>query len=231
MDRPVLLPTNKQNETFTGITYHIDGELVPALVVEISQGHSVYFEHNVLLWKYPKISIGIKPLSGGFKPITAGVQILIIEAIGQGQIAFSREGAGHIFAIHLNQGQEMYVREHQFLAATQNIDYHFERIKAGSNVHSGSTGMFIDKFNSLKGDGILWLYGYGNVFEMNLSGNDQIDVEPGSWLYKDTTVKMETGTQRLSTGGLAGMNFMINRFTGPGRIGIQSMYLHMPSNE
>jgi uncharacterized protein (AIM24 family) len=27
------------------------------------------------------------------------------------------------------------------------------------------------------------------------------------------------------------MNFVVNRFTGPGRVGIQSMYLHMASEE
>jgi uncharacterized protein (AIM24 family) len=42
---------------------------------------------------------------------------------------------------------------------------------------------------------------------------------------------METNTQRISTGMLAGMNLIMNRFTGPGRVGIQSMYLHMPTEE
>jgi len=27
------------------------------------------------------------------------------------------------------------------------------------------------------------------------------------------------------------MNFITNRFTGPGRIGIQSMYFHLPTAE
>jgi uncharacterized protein (AIM24 family) len=42
---------------------------------------------------------------------------------------------------------------------------------------------------------------------------------------------METNITRLSTGLLAGMNLIVNRFTGPGRIAIQSMYLHMPTTE
>jgi uncharacterized protein (AIM24 family) len=36
---------------------------------------------------------------------------------------------------------------------------------------------------------------------------------------------MTTNVQRLSTGLFAGMNLIMNRFTGPGRIGLQSMYL------
>jgi uncharacterized protein (AIM24 family) len=40
---------------------------------------------------------------------------------------------------------------------------------------------------------------------------------------------METKLMRLSTGLVSGMNLVFNRFTGPGRVGIQSMYLNMPS--
>ena len=32
---PVQLTTNVQNETFGGVTYHIEGELVPALHLEV----------------------------------------------------------------------------------------------------------------------------------------------------------------------------------------------------
>jgi uncharacterized protein (AIM24 family) len=42
---------------------------------------------------------------------------------------------------------------------------------------------------------------------------------------------METSMQRLSTGVLAGMNLVMNRFTGPGRVGLQSMYLHLETGD
>jgi len=42
---------------------------------------------------------------------------------------------------------------------------------------------------------------------------------------------METTVQRLSAGMLAGMNLVMNRFTGPGRVGLQSMYLHVETAE
>jgi len=42
---------------------------------------------------------------------------------------------------------------------------------------------------------------------------------------------METVVDRLTSGFFGGMNFIVNRFTGPGRVGLQSMYLHMPSAE
>src|SRR5215471_13169340 len=129
MERPVLLPTSARDETFAGVTYHLDGELVPALTVELAPGHSVYFEHHILLWKHPGVQITLRPMKGAFKRMMAGMQIFVTEAVGRGQVAFSRDGAGHIMAMHIAQGQEVHVREHQFLAATHNIDYTFERVK------------------------------------------------------------------------------------------------------
>ena len=231
MERPKLLSTSKPDETFAGFTYHLDGELVPALTVDLLEGQTIYYEHHILLWKNPGIVIKIRPMKGALKRMIAGMQIFVTEASGPGEIAFSRDGAGHVFGVHLKPGEGLHVREHQFLAATGNIEYSFERMKGVSNMLFGGTGFFIDKFNSTSGDGILWLHGYGNVFEKVLGPGEQIDIEPGGWLYKDPGVQMETKIQTLSTGFLAGMNIVMNRFTGPGRIGIQSMYLHMPSGE
>jgi uncharacterized protein (AIM24 family) len=229
LSRPTLLPTSAQNESFAGVTYHLDGELVPVLTVEITPDHSVYFEHHILLWKNPSVEIGIKTMKGALKRMMAGMQIFVTEAKGQGQIAFSRDGAGHIVPLHLKQGEEVHVREHQFLAATHNIDYSFERVKGAANMLMGGTGFFIDKFHGHQGEGILWLHGYGNVFEKVLAQGEQIDIEPGGWLYKDTSVRMDTNLQKLNTGLFGSMSFITNRFTGPGRIGIQSMYIHLPT--
>ncbi|HEY2706567.1 MAG TPA: AIM24 family protein [Caulobacteraceae bacterium] len=228
---PTLMPTKASNETFGGVTYHIDGELVPVLSVDISQ-MPVYFEHHILLWKNTTVRIGLKALKGAFKRMMAGMQVFVTEASGQGVIAFSRDGAGHIVPIHLKQGEELHVREHQFLAATGQIDYTFERVRGLATMMFGQSGFFIDKFHGHQGEGVVWLHGYGNVFEKVLAAGEQIDVEPGGWLYKDPQVKMDTVIDRL-TSGLFGssMNFVVNRFTGPGRVGIQSMYLHMPTAE
>lgn len=131
----------------------------------------------------------------------------------------------------MKPGQEIDVREHQFLAATSNLEYSYIRVKGFANMMFGGTGFFIDKFRCLTNDGILWMHGYGNVFEKVLGPGEQIDVEPGGWLYKDASVSMETNIQSISTGLLASMNIITNRFTGPGRIALQSMYIHYASGE
>jgi uncharacterized protein (AIM24 family) len=227
---PTLLPTSAHDETFANVTYHLDGELVPVLTVDVSR-QSVFFEHHILLWKHPTVKVSLRPMKGALKRMMAGMQVFVTEASGNGHIAFSRDGAGHIAPIHLKSGQELDVREHQFLAATGNVEYTFQRVRGVANMLFSSTGFFIDKFRA-NGDGILWVHGYGNVFEKTLAAGEQIDIEPGGWLYKDPTVKMDTVIDKLSSGffGAAG-NLIVNRFTGPGRIGLQSMYLHYPTEE
>ncbi len=76
---PTLLPTNKQDETFGGVTYHIQGELVPALQLELSNT-GVYFEHHILLWKDPAVQIAIHPVKGGLKRMLAGMPFLLTGA-------------------------------------------------------------------------------------------------------------------------------------------------------
>lgn len=226
---PVLLPTNLRDEAFGGVRYHIQGELVPVLHIELGQ-MPVYFEHHILLWKDPSVGVGIKQLAGAFKRALAGMPIFMTETQGSGRIGFSRDGAGHILPIHLSGGQALDVREHQFLAATASVDYTFNFVRGAANVLFGGTGLFIDTFSCRAPEGIVWLHGYGNVFEVTLQAGEQIDIEPGGWLYKDPTVQMTTQLQRLTTGLFASAGQIVwNRFTGPGRIGLQSMYYHPPT--
>ncbi len=231
MPIPVLKPTVARGEAFGGVTYHVEGELVPVLHLELNSV-PVYFEHYILLWKDLNIEIGIKPLKGALKRVLSGMPVFLTEASGPGQIGFSRDGAGHIFALHLNHGEGIDMREHQFLAATGTVDYTFTRVKGVSNMLLGGTGFFIDHFSANTGDGIVWVHGYGNVFEVTLGAGEQIDIEPGGWVYKDPSVQMETQFQKLTTGLFASASSLVwNRFTGPGRVGLQSMYVHMPTAE
>lgn len=78
----------------------------------------------------------------------------------------------------------------------------------------------------------MWVHGYGNVFEAVLGTGEQMDIEPGGWVYKDRTVQMQTMMQSLKTGFFASAGQLVwNRFTGPGKVGLQSMYLHLPTTE
>ena len=227
---PTLHASEAQNAQAAGFTYHLGGQLVPVLSIDLMPGQSVFFEHHILLWKDPSIQFGVRPLAGMLKRAIAGMDLLVVEARGPGQVAFSRDGVGQVFPMVLAPGQELHVREHQFLAASGNVDYTWELNKGVSNILFGGTGFFIDKFHSTGGAAVVWLHGHGNVFEKVLAPGEQFDVEPGGWLYKDPSVTMETNFQGLAAGFLGGMRLTCNRFTGPGRVGVQSMSVMLGPN-
>jgi uncharacterized protein (AIM24 family) len=225
MHIPEPIPSDVRDETFGGVTYHIRGQLVPELQIELSSA-PVMFEHHVLLWKEPAVQIEVRKLPGGVKRKLAGLDFFVTRAIGPGRIAFSRDSAGQCIPIHLAHGESLNVREHQFIAATDAIDYSFERVQGVRNMLLGGSGFFIDNFRAAHGDAIVWVHGHGNVFEVTLADGEQIDVEAGGWLYKDTTVRMEAVGMGIKTGLLGGGGkFTWNRFTGPGRVAIQTMFI------
>jgi len=223
------------------MTITIDGELVPVVDIMLGNQLPIYFEHHILLWKHPGVQIGFKSMRGMAKRFFAGIQIFLTEAQGPGNIAFSRDSVGQIVALRLQPGQMVEVREHQFLVATSNVEYGFTYMKSIANILFSRTGLFIDQFTAQGSEGMVLLHGYGNVFEKNLAPGETLDVEPGGWLWKDPGVRMDVttvaGSQRGgglmgAIGGLvAGASIILNRFTGPGRIGIQSMSYHPPTPE
>ena len=229
---PRLMPVTIEEGQAPGVLFRTDGELVPVLTMELDGSTAVYFEHHIVLWKTPSLDIRMHPMRNAFKRAVAGMNIFMVEAQGPGQIAFSRDGAGHIFHLPLQPGQEIEVREHQFLAATAGVEYSYRRLRGIANMFFGGTGFFIDTFAAMGGAGTVWLHGYGNVFERVLGPGETVDVEPGGWVYKDASVSMDVKVMGLKTGMFGGAgNLVFNRFTGPGRIGIQSMYVHFPTAE
>ncbi len=204
------------------MTIKIEGELVPAVDVELGSQQTVYFEHHILLWKQPQVTLGFMGMQNAAKRFFSGLQIFISTAKGPGNIAFSREAPGQIVALRLRPGQSVDVREHQFLLATSNVAYDF--------------------FSAQQGEGLVLIHGYGNVFEKTLAPGEQLDVEPGAWLWKDSGVRMDTVSVLSSQGGggllgalgafVGGSALQLNRFTGPGRVGLQSMtYVPMGQTE
>jgi len=225
MHLPEPIPASVQDETFAGLTYHIRGELVPELQVEVGE-RSVMFEHHVLLWKQTQLEIELKKLPGAVKRKIAGLEFFVTRTSGSGRVAFSRDSPGQCVPLHLGQGEGLDVREHQFIAASDNLDYSFERIKGVQNMLLGGSGIFMDKFRATDGEAIVWLHGHGNVFLVNLDDGEQLDVEAGAWLFKDPTVKLEAITMGLKSGMFGGGGKLTwNRFTGPGRLAIQTLFI------
>lgn len=239
---PVAESANPKEPIVVGdTTVRIEGELVPVVDVELGPRTAIYFEHHILLWKQPQVRLGFMGMQNAAKRFFAGLQIFISTAQGPGNVAMSREAPGQIVALKLQPGQAVHVREHQFLLATHTVNYDFFWQQGLANVFFSRSGLFIDRFTAAQDEGLLLLHGYGNVFEKQLAPGEQIDVEPGAWLWMDASVRMDTVTVLQSGGGgglmgalgafVGGASLVMNRFTGPGRLGLQSMTYHEPALE
>jgi uncharacterized protein (AIM24 family) len=123
------------------------------------------------------------------------------------------------------------VREHAFLLASHAVDYTFERIKGLANLLHGGSGMYLDRFFARGEPGMLMLHGNGDVLQRTLGSDERILVEPGSFLYKDASVAMNTFAIPGIKVGLLGGKIWVAEMVGPGRVGIQSMYHHTSSED
>jgi uncharacterized protein (AIM24 family) len=258
----------------------IDGTVVPVADVDLAPGDWVYFEHHVMLWKEDRVPMSVMDTPGGMKRIFAGLPFVLSVARGPGRVSFSRDAPGELVVLPIDPGMEVDVREHAMVLASGWLSFSFEQIQGLKTMLAAGTGMYLDRYVANDHTGLLVLHGFGNVFQRTLEAGQSIQVEPGGFLYKDSTVTMEVSTQKLtgaaaasgdegggasgagaksiasrgfaglkaarslmkggdglggllSAGGLqaaagvlTGPGLTLMRLTGPGRVGIQSMYRH-----
>jgi uncharacterized protein (AIM24 family) len=216
---------------FSGSTCQVEGELVPVAEIALSPQDGVYFEHHVLLWKDESVPLSALSTGGGMKRTIGGMPHIVTVANGPGRIAFSRDAPGEVVVLPLHPGMEIDVREHAFLLASHSIQYSFIRIKGLANLLHGGNGMFMDRFVTAQQPGLLLLHGNGDVLQRTLRPGEKILVEPGGFLYKDSSVGMQAVQMPLRTGIFGRHGMYLAEMTGPGRVGIQSMYHHHGSGE
>jgi uncharacterized protein (AIM24 family) len=214
---------------FSASTCQVEGELVPVAEINLGQQDGVYFEHHVMLWKDENVPLSSLRTAGGLKRTLGGMPHIVSVANGPGRIAFSHNAPGELVVLPLHPGMELDVREHAFLLASHSIQYSFVRIKGLANMLHGGSGMWMDRFVTAQYPGLLMLHGNGDVLERTLRPGEKIMVEPGGFLYKDSSVQMQAVKLPVK------INMMNHLFmaemTGPGRVGIQSMYVHHHGGE
>lgn len=213
------------------VAYSVHGSLVPVLEFQIDERTKVFFEHYVLLYREPGVALTAAMPRGALRRAIGKMPIILAAASGSGKLGLSRDGPGQVLGVTVQDGSALDVREHQFLAATANMAYGYTRVRGVANLLFGGSGFFIDQFTAHGGPGVVWLHAYGNFTEVVLGADENLDVEPGGWVYKDHAMRMQTVPVNISAGLLASQSFVLNRFHGPGRLGIQSMSVYLPSEE
>ena len=212
----------------------IEGLYVPVADMKLAPEDSVYFTHNVLLWKDPQVNISAMSLKGAWKRLMGGLPLIMTQAQGPGHIAFSHDSSGELIALPLQPGQSIDVREHLFLAATGSIHYDWFQTNIWFRTQRGNDtethyplGQIMDRFGSAHEPGLLLLHAAGNVFVRELVPGQTILVKPTALVFKDPSVQMMLHFERPAAGFSvwnSNQTYLWLRLAGPGRVAIQSVF-------
>jgi uncharacterized protein (AIM24 family) len=219
----------------------VEGTYVPVADMNLAAGDRIYFSHHVLLWMDGQVKVSALPMKGAWKRMLAGMPLIMTQAEGPGHIAFSRDAPGELVALPLQPGQEVDVREHLFLVATESVTYDWIQSNIWFTTQSGNEsethyplGMFLDRFRAPQKPGLLLLHAGGNVFVRQLAERQTILVKPTALLFKDPTVRMQLHFERPANSQRSwrtwGERYLWLRLWGPGRVAVQSAFEPVEDN-
>jgi uncharacterized protein (AIM24 family) len=188
--------SSTQEESFGGVRYQTTGE--HGTLVQIDLGSSlITFDATFLFCRDPGIWISAE---------TFWQELFSSKRWARGPGKMTLRAKGRVVPLRLAAAQQIEVLSQQTMAYT-------ERILKTSGIFSGKKESYY-----ASSEGVLWLFGYGDVVEARLQPGEHLDIEPDSWLYKDASVCMQ---KIYEPKNLFGVREML-RFVGPGRVGLHS---------
>jgi uncharacterized protein (AIM24 family) len=216
----------------------VEGTLVPAVDFSIAQEEGVVFSHHTLLWSGPGTHLEPWSQGGAFNRLLAGMPLVLMRASGPGHVALSEDHPGEVVALPIPPGRGFNVREHAFLAITDATQFSWQPSEVWVRVQSGSDrndteleyplGRFIDLFSAGDAPGLLLLHCPGNLFVRDLAPGQGILVQPGAWVYADTSVTMSLHLEYPASRGMGWSGYQYRtvwlRLQGPGRVAVRSIF-------
>ncbi|MCR5453088.1 MAG: TIGR00266 family protein [Lachnospiraceae bacterium] len=222
--------------------YEVIGGNLPAAIVKLQKGQSVYCESGSMSWMTDGITM--KTEGGGigkvFGRAFSGENIFRNKYVAEkdGEIAFSSSFPGEIRGFELN-GNSVIAQKGSYLASDEGIDtsIHFQK-KISGGFFSGE-GFIMQKFS---GNGTVLIEIDGSAKEYQLAAGEKMIMDTGYLVCMDETCSLEIqsvkGVKNVLFGGEGLFNTVV---TGPGRVIVQSMpivstaaalaaYLNLTSN-
>ena len=239
---PVLLPITVEEGPARGLAYRIEGELVPVLPVVLDGNRSAFFEHHIVLWKDPNLLTGMHPdgrcvQAGGGRD----AELHDRDAIPARDRVPSRRSGAHGVARPADRPFDLRAR-----APVAGGDRSIEpRRRPGHRRHvhlcAGNREHAVRRHRAHHrplpgrrrgGPGLAPQPRQRRREGARAGESVEVEVEGGAWVHRDGTVSMQPAIYGPTTGVFCGSGQLVfNRFTGPGGVGIQSAYVHLPTED
>jgi uncharacterized protein (AIM24 family) len=204
----------------------VQGEFVPAALVQLAPGEEIYCEGGLMVYCDPSVRYGIRALTqGGFgqvirRTMVGGLPFFFHVYQGPGYAAFSRFTPGEVRTLTLAPGQTIDIAEHSLLLASNTVQYSTFYVPGTGRI-GRMIGFWMDR---LTGPGTIAYHGHGNILGFDLKPGEAMDIDHGGLLRKDANVNVRAFNQPLG-GGVMGhaLSFEALRVEGPGRLELQTV--------
>ena len=205
--------------------YSIEGEPLPVVICQLSDGETMITERGAMSWMSPNMRM--ETVGGGlgkmFGRAFSGESMFQnhYTAQGNGLIAFASSFPGSIKAFESTPGNELICQKSAFLASTSGVELSiFFNKKVGSGLFGGE-GFIMQK---LSGNGLAFVEFDGYIKEYVLQPGQSMVLDTGYLAAMTATCSMEIqSVPGLKNKFFGGEGFFNTVVTGPGRIWIQSM--------
>ncbi|MBF0201112.1 MAG: TIGR00266 family protein [Desulfamplus sp.] len=227
------------DEYTEGIDFHIYGQEMQYVEVELDPGESAVAEAGALMYKMESIEMETVFGDGTAKQqgfmsrlLGAGQRLLTGESLfitvftqngqGKGRVAFGAPFPGTIIPVNLTDHQNRIIcQKDSFLAGTKGVQigiFFQRRILTGL---FGGEGFIMQK---LEGDGWVFMHVGGAVKEIDLAPGEVLHVDTGCLAAMTSSVDFDI----MQAGGIKTMLFggeglFFAKLTGPGKVWLQSL--------
>jgi uncharacterized protein (AIM24 family) len=215
----------------------VGGTLVPSADFTLAPDEGVVFSHHTLLWASTGTRLAPWAKGSFFNRVYAGMPLVLMRASGPGHVALSEDHPGEVVALPIPPGRGFLVREHSFLAASDDVDYTWQSSPVWLRVSQGNEteyeyplGPYLDLFVAPQRPGLVLLHCPGNLFVRDLGPRESILVQPGALVYTDTSVSYSLHAEYPAVGGYSygWGNYQYRtvwlRLCGPGRVAVRSIF-------
>jgi uncharacterized protein (AIM24 family) len=213
----------------------VEGTLVPSADFGLSPGEGIIFSHHTLLWATPGTQLEPWAKGGFFNRMYSGMPLVLMRASGPGHVALSEDRPGEVVVLPIPPGAGFVVREHTFLAASDNVDFTWQTSPVWVQVNKGNEteyeyplGPYLDMFSAAGQPGLLLLHSPGNLFIRDLAPGQAILVQPGALVYTDVSVNYSLHLEYPATAGYSWGSYQYRtlwlRLEGPGRVAVRSVF-------
>ncbi len=215
-------PGAAQQTLQQGRNWHIEGHIVPAVVMNLQYGESVKVQPGAMMSRDPTVNMQTGTQGGLGKALTmkflAGESMSIVTFTGPGQVRITGGVVGKIEAIQL-QGYPIRVRGGAFIAAEPTVEMDVQMEKLGTAI-IGGTGLFQIR---MFGYGTAFIQSAGDIVSGYLQQGQALIIDEEHFLGCDEAVqRVRERVQGLRNIISGGEGLYTLKLIGPGRYWLES---------